>query len=560
LKREWYDTLPSTTQPVLYGPDPTSESAELRIALRDGGWSHPLRLEPATGWRGLVELPSILGVLNFTVSMHLAPARYARTKIITFFPRYVLYNSLSVPLYYKQLNSTIYYTLGPGEYVPWHWTHTKHRQICITLGSKEDVAEGRCHWSGGILLGHIGEVALNLRDISRKRILHFLNVDVGLGEGGSHFVTIRAANASIPPYRIDNHTQELLLVYQEGHRECSLQLGPYESQPFAWEYPAESHVLWVEFPQYPNLTPRAYHLDQVADFAPIVIPASSSSSSSPPSTPSSPVPRSRRLQDHRSLSRSAQRQRRLHQTRLAVTLSLSGPTRVLAFRDLALHRQLTSDETKTSVSSIPRNVKRENLNLRVHIAFREVSVQVKNNLDFTTNQDSDEDNIRDNSDQQTSLHHLLHVDSIESSATLFNVVVDAPTIDYLQTPAAHSVEIQVASAQLENPQLTTPCPVVLATTMSQDRPWLHIVLVKSHYYTDIDYFHYVALALQEFTISLDVDWLNAVLHFLYSLTSPADLSTWITFVDSLPLHTSFVSDLSHSLYFLLVEQLLLCRH
>jgi hypothetical protein len=545
MRREWYDNLPATTLSVLYGPDTASETAELRVAVADGTWSLPLRLNSAAGWREVVELPTALGLFSFTMSIHLAPAPYSRTKVVSFLPRYVLYNSLSVPLYYRQLNCTAYYTLGPGEYVPWHWTHSKSRQLCVTLGTKEDVAAGRCPWSGGILLDRVGEVALNLRDVSLKRIVHLLRVDIRLGEGGSHIVAVRAASASIPPYRIDNHTRELLLVYQEGHRECSLQLGPYESQPFAWEYPAESHVLWVEFPQRPNLTPRAYPLDDITEFAPITIygPSSasytsSSSSLSLRSTSASPEPRSR-TPYARSLSRSLRYQGNVQETVLAIAVSLDGPTRVLTLRDLTLHCQLTSDIPKaiTPSTRIPHFMEPRERHvpmLRVHIAFPALSVQLKSHFNRLADSDNDTEN-----DEQRSI--LLQMDNaVEDSSALCNLIFDAPTVDYRHTSAAHSVEVQIVSAQIDNPSLTTSCPVILTTTTCRDRPWLHIVVVKSHHYPDIDYFHYVALSLQELTISLDMDWLNTMLHCLYDFAPPADSLAAIPSLPMLPENVRFI--------------------
>ena len=107
-----------------------------------------------------------------------------RTKIITFTPRFIIVNQLSLPVIYMQKGSLCpTQSIAPNQQVPYHWNdHSKPYQLCIRL------AEGFWEWSGGFDIHDIGNFCVKMRHRNgEKSYLARVRIKV---DGSTTFVII----------------------------------------------------------------------------------------------------------------------------------------------------------------------------------------------------------------------------------------------------------------------------------------------------------------------------------------------------------------------------------
>jgi hypothetical protein len=341
----WYRALDrgALNQLVLYsGLDATQSKNRLQVQVSDSQWSQELNID-TVGWSGAIELAGHSAhSYTLVTSIQLAtPSKYFRTKVVTFAPRYVLVNHTGHVLYYRQEHTAHVYSLAPYEQLPFHPLSTAHAQSCkLSITPRPD----EWLWSGNFAVDKLGELSVNIRD-SNNQIKRLMRVEVTVAHG-TNFITMRAESVHNPPYRIDNHSPEHVLIYQKGHRAMAQQLTPYESQPYAWEQPSMPHVLVVELPRY-SFT-REVDLDQIAthECSLLTLPSTlltpslrTEEGKSRDSSKSRKSPLfSGALTPTRSLSRSVSRARTQRTAlKLRPVVTLEGPTRVLRLTDDDVH-------------------------------------------------------------------------------------------------------------------------------------------------------------------------------------------------------------------------------
>ncbi len=337
----WYRTVDRSAlnQLVLYsGLDPMQSKNRLNVQVSDSQWSQELNID-TVGWSGAIQVSQATHSYTLVTSIQLAtPSKYFRTKVVTFAPRYVLVNHTGHVLYYRQEHTEHVYSLAPYEQLPFHPLTTAQGSSCkLSVTPRPD----EWLWSGYFAVDKLGELSVNIRD-STHQIKKLMRVEVTVAHG-TNFITLRAESVQHPPYRIDNHSPETVLVYQKGHKHMAQQLTPYESQPYAWEQPAMPHVLVIELPRY-SFT-REIELDQIATHECSLLTLASTALTTDVSNQSRDSSKSRKsplfsgvLTPTRSLSRSVSRARTQRTTlKLRPVVTLEGPTRVLRLTDDDVH-------------------------------------------------------------------------------------------------------------------------------------------------------------------------------------------------------------------------------
>ncbi|KAL8519790.1 hypothetical protein ACS0TY_010650 [Phlomoides rotata] len=277
----------------LFSPDPHSYSGEIVVKLSryihsavenfaKHSWSAPFSLVPPTGSTSvLVPHPSMVSGYVFSVSAMAAPFS-ARTKIITFQPRYVIANACTKNLCYKQKGTDFWFVLGAGQHSYIQWMNAK-RELLLSVRFNEPGWE----WSGCFLPEQLGDTQLKVRNymntgVSMMRV-EVRSADVSVeeekivgstsGNSGTNLILLSDDDTGFMPYRIDNHSRERLRIYQPKCESFETVIQPYASSPYAWDEPCYPHRLIVEVPGERIL--GSYAIDDVSSHSLVYLPATS---------------------------------------------------------------------------------------------------------------------------------------------------------------------------------------------------------------------------------------------------------------------------------------------
>ena len=90
-------------------------------------------------------------------------------------------------------------------------------------------------------------------------------------------------------------------------------------------------------------------------------------------------------------------------------------------------------------------------------------------------------------------------------------------LDYSNSESQMRVEVRVKSLQIDNQLTSTHFPVLLCRNQFKGDPnadFFHFSMIKSNFYTSIDYFHYFSFLLQEMDLHIDDTIINSILKFL----------------------------------------------
>lgn len=240
----------------------------MSVKVANSRWSHPFLID-TVGWSGALSIedsPSLDDphrfALGVTVELgssvppsliwftHRVRKRFARTKIVTFAPRYVLVNAMDCEVAYKQQDAPCHFTLRPREKIPFHWvlpsfvSPSKFVQIANHSRRLRIMLGDDCQWSGGLKLDEAGKYALNIRN-NMNEIVCLARVEVLLSKGTS-YVIFSNEDPELPPYRIENCSSKTIAIYQKDVRAKLQRLRPFEAQPYAWEEPSKPRLLVVE--------------------------------------------------------------------------------------------------------------------------------------------------------------------------------------------------------------------------------------------------------------------------------------------------------------------------
>ncbi|CAG0881810.1 unnamed protein product, partial [Cyprideis torosa] len=194
----------------------------------------------------------------YLLSVNISPrkGRYRDTLVVTFAPRYLLYNRSSYLLQIAQYCQTIetatavqhhWIDVNPGSgQIAWHWPRLKSPQLlCLRLRNVP-----ACHWSGGISIDTVDSFHVNIRD--QDHTSHFIHVEIFL-EGASYMVVFSDASTLPPPIRVDN-ISEVPIVFHQASVEEEYQkttVRPGTKVPYAWDvrtYPMELQEIRVIAP------------------------------------------------------------------------------------------------------------------------------------------------------------------------------------------------------------------------------------------------------------------------------------------------------------------------
>ena len=179
--------------------------------------------------------------------------RYSLTTIITFSPRFQLYNQSQHKIQFSQLGfattfhdpgaEKTYLTAHTNSSLAFHWPRLDLDQLlCMRL---LDVSG--CQWSGGFQIERVDSFQLSIRDVHGRS--RFLRVEISL-HYSTYCVILSTADNFPPPFRIDNFSEVPVTFYQTGISDHLLRtvVKPHQSVPYALDGPVLPPHLTVTAP------------------------------------------------------------------------------------------------------------------------------------------------------------------------------------------------------------------------------------------------------------------------------------------------------------------------
>jgi hypothetical protein len=259
---------PGSSQPGPWGP-------RLRLQVRAtqnkaphgrSYWSDALDLDPLAGGAAVVVAPSPLlpptsplpaprAAYMMTVTASRVPGAGGALALYLL-PRYLVRNTMDVPIQYRQQGTQLERELDPGAARAVRWADAaRPLRLCVR------VQEAGWLWSGGFSPDVPGDLFVKIRHRDRG-VTMLVRVDVAATGAGTLLVTLSHHPAGFAPYRLENCTLETLHCRQQRVREQQDVLRPYCSLDYAWDEPAQPHVLVLELPGARRL--GAFDLDKVS--------------------------------------------------------------------------------------------------------------------------------------------------------------------------------------------------------------------------------------------------------------------------------------------------------
>ena len=179
--------------------------------------------------------------------------RYSVTTIVTFSPRFQLYNQSQHKVQFSQLGfattfqdpgaEKTYLTAHTNSSLAFHWPRLDLDQLlCMRL---LDVPG--CQWSGGFQIERVDSFQLSIRDVHGRS--RFLRVEISL-HYSTYCVILSIADNFPPPFRVDNFSEVPVTFHQTGVADHVLRsvVKPHQSVPYALDGPVLPPHLTVSAP------------------------------------------------------------------------------------------------------------------------------------------------------------------------------------------------------------------------------------------------------------------------------------------------------------------------
>jgi hypothetical protein len=170
---------------------------------------------------------------RYTIGFYngLGPGKFKRTKVISFTPRFIIFNRTDHKIGLKQEKSDLVTQIEPQEKLPYYWREksVENPKLFITLGDQ-------FKWSASpFALDSLGDISVKLvhqeESTSGRPTTHILTVTIQ-EETGTVFVIIE--QPSKPPYLIDNRLNDNIYIAQSGVNKYWLMEGQSKTA-YAWD-------------------------------------------------------------------------------------------------------------------------------------------------------------------------------------------------------------------------------------------------------------------------------------------------------------------------------------
>ncbi|KAI0932190.1 hypothetical protein AcW2_000882 [Taiwanofungus camphoratus] len=251
---------------------PNAQGKDFVFKVGESIWSQTVSFEaPAADTRLVIPSDSHRPEeIHIGLSWSEGLGKYKMTKVITLTPRFIIKNTFSEALSFREhgVAPRGRFTLGPGERCPLHFTRAGEEKL-LTLALPGLNAQ----WSAPINMEDIGSVHFRLQGPEGRPIMYLLRADVKL-QGSTIFILLSESSEGWP-FTIENDSDYSFTFYQTDQTrldvEPSTKSIPVYTVPkkskvdYAWDYPAargKKIVLGV------NNSRRAVDIMEIGDLMP----------------------------------------------------------------------------------------------------------------------------------------------------------------------------------------------------------------------------------------------------------------------------------------------------
>lgn len=206
------------------------EKQKIAIKLSDTQYSEFFRIEKV----GVSGNLSLSKSQRYSIGFHtsLCPGKFARTKLVTFYSRYMIVNKTENDLVFKQEGKQTEYRVKKNERIPFYWNELDILEPKLQVNIAES---SLLRWSAPFSLNTLDEMYVKLNGcyLNPSEIPapsgHILSVNI-TEQQGCILVTVKEPME--PPYLIDNEL------------ECDIIVNQIESKQF-WSIPSHSKVAYA---------------------------------------------------------------------------------------------------------------------------------------------------------------------------------------------------------------------------------------------------------------------------------------------------------------------------
>ena len=255
--REWYTSSEERSKPFLfttsyYNLDPRGDLAKVSIA--NSQWSQNINLN-SEGNTSILEIEDSpqngkqTRVFQLTLKITSAPNQFWRSKIVTFYSRFVIINNMDREFIYRQKGTMANLcTIGPQENIPFHWADKDSPpHLCIRLNS------AGWDWSGGFEISELGNFCIKMRNKETDKY-YLARVRIRI-ENATTLIAISSENREYPDYQIVNQTSTNVDIRQIKCKAVDT-IKPGETVPYSWDEPLRPHILLLSFPHSSESTKK----------------------------------------------------------------------------------------------------------------------------------------------------------------------------------------------------------------------------------------------------------------------------------------------------------------
>lgn len=235
--------------PLMFSFSDPDASPSLEIRLGDRYGPNPPWCRSLSLYKDIIQrqLKSSNSNENFEIGVEVrrGRGRYSRTSVVTFSPRFQLYNRSSYKLQFIQKcyvgrSTDTVIDAVPGCHFPFHWPRSDLEPLlCVRLSDIQN-----CNWSSGIPIYEAQSLYINIRNDCGE--MHFLRLEVLL-QGATYFLLFGDAHSLPPPIRLDNYSEVPVNFYQELSRYRTT-VKAHSSLSYALDDPMGHQFLQIEAP------------------------------------------------------------------------------------------------------------------------------------------------------------------------------------------------------------------------------------------------------------------------------------------------------------------------
>ncbi|KAJ3439892.1 vacuolar protein sorting-associated protein 13c [Anaeramoeba flamelloides] len=449
----------------------TCEPNQINLRAHNSKWSEKINLNvPQT--TGVIPLKHPEhGLVEIGMKVERLRGVYNKSMIVTFTPRFLIFNKTSHDIYYKwftgsnsnddKINESE--KLLPDTMIPIYALKTNKKLMNIAIKNY--------NWSSNLIVDGLGNEIIKLYNPSTKEPL-YLNLNIKIEDSITliYFTPIDSKRSS-PRYLLKNETNETFKIVQKGFDDHHQVLMPNTKLNYYWDDPKENHILLISNDK--NNYDVKISIDKLK-----------------------PI-----------LNKKLNKGQYIHFRNFQ-----EGPTKMLIIRASNEIFKMDDDEKKKIIRKDSDIIKE-----------KEMQKERANGYDYDQeNKLTILEKIKQKQTIEKKVEMQIDVNLkgfgfsfINNTEELFFFSLTDLLFKYLKSNMEESIQLNINHLQIDDQTLHAINPIILEPKPSNEKKdVIMLTLYKSLLYGDIDYFSYASFLLQTLIISLHEDFLLNILEVI----------------------------------------------